>query len=287
MKGRVYDPTIGRFLSQDPYVVDPLNSQHYNRYTYVANKPVTAIDQTGYEIDDNGKTTDQNEADAKARGRDFDRGYETGERGRPDNYNDKGIGGNNLASETVSLYNSINESVAFDGLINDLDLDPQINDTGGFAGFTISPYSALGFMEKRSLNAWDKLDDRDTDNHIKFGGLLALDPDLSANGLAAFGSGLAAKKGLYNSSSEIEMVTVALGLAASIDTTVVSISYKPKDVVSSPLTTKVGFDASAHALVGGRVSFSYSPPSEVDFSVDLGLGWGAGFHSYSIGKSFD
>ena len=37
MNGRVYDPTIGRFLSADPHVQAPGNLQNWNRYAYVLN----------------------------------------------------------------------------------------------------------------------------------------------------------------------------------------------------------------------------------------------------------
>ena len=40
MGGRMNDPTIGRFLSTDPLLQDPSNSQNYNRYVYVLNNPL-------------------------------------------------------------------------------------------------------------------------------------------------------------------------------------------------------------------------------------------------------
>ena len=48
MNGRVYDPTVGRFLSADPYLQAPYNSQSYNRYTYVMNNPLNLVDPSGY-----------------------------------------------------------------------------------------------------------------------------------------------------------------------------------------------------------------------------------------------
>ena len=39
MNGRVYDPELGRFMSADPFVQAPYNSQSYNRYSYVFNNP--------------------------------------------------------------------------------------------------------------------------------------------------------------------------------------------------------------------------------------------------------
>ena len=52
MNGRVYDPGIGRFLSVDPLVSDPTNSQGYNPYSYVGNSPLTHIDPSGYAEDE-------------------------------------------------------------------------------------------------------------------------------------------------------------------------------------------------------------------------------------------
>jgi len=48
MNGRVYDPDLGRFLSADPNVQEPLNSQNLNRYSYVLNNPLSYTDPSGY-----------------------------------------------------------------------------------------------------------------------------------------------------------------------------------------------------------------------------------------------
>ena len=47
MNARLYDPALGRFLSPDPYVQNPLNSQNYNRYSYVLNNPLKYTDPSG------------------------------------------------------------------------------------------------------------------------------------------------------------------------------------------------------------------------------------------------
>jgi RHS repeat-associated protein len=50
MHGRVYDPGTGRFLSVDPLIGDPGDSQQVNPYAYVGNRPLTSIDPTGQEL---------------------------------------------------------------------------------------------------------------------------------------------------------------------------------------------------------------------------------------------
>lgn len=44
MNGRVYDPTIGRFLSADPIIQTLALSQAINPFSYVINQPLTLID---------------------------------------------------------------------------------------------------------------------------------------------------------------------------------------------------------------------------------------------------
>jgi RHS repeat-associated protein len=48
MRGRTYDPRLGRFLQADPFVPQPLNGQSYNRYSYVLNSPPNRVDPSGY-----------------------------------------------------------------------------------------------------------------------------------------------------------------------------------------------------------------------------------------------
>ena len=47
MNARLYDPQTGRFLSPDPYVQDPANTQSYNRYAHVLNDPLRYTDPSG------------------------------------------------------------------------------------------------------------------------------------------------------------------------------------------------------------------------------------------------
>ncbi|WP_447077995.1 FG-GAP-like repeat-containing protein [Shewanella algae] len=48
MNGRIYDPTIGRFLQADPHIQAPTNTQSYNRYSYVLNNPMSYSDPSGF-----------------------------------------------------------------------------------------------------------------------------------------------------------------------------------------------------------------------------------------------
>ncbi|WP_276755497.1 RHS repeat-associated core domain-containing protein [Pseudoalteromonas marina] len=48
MGGRIYDATLGRFLQADPHIQAPMNSQSYNRYSYVLNNPMSYTDPSGY-----------------------------------------------------------------------------------------------------------------------------------------------------------------------------------------------------------------------------------------------
>ena len=48
MNGRVYDPTLGRFMSADPQVKYAKSTQGFNRYSYVDNNPLSRIDMDGF-----------------------------------------------------------------------------------------------------------------------------------------------------------------------------------------------------------------------------------------------
>ena len=47
MNGRLYDPKLGRFLSPDPYLQEPDNTQNFNRYSYCWNNPLVYTDPNG------------------------------------------------------------------------------------------------------------------------------------------------------------------------------------------------------------------------------------------------
>ncbi|MBL4940994.1 MAG: DUF882 domain-containing protein [Colwellia sp.] len=48
MNGRVYDYNVGRFMSVDPFIQEPGNSQSINPYSYIMNNPLSGTDPTGY-----------------------------------------------------------------------------------------------------------------------------------------------------------------------------------------------------------------------------------------------
>jgi len=47
MNARLYDPAVARFLSPDPYVQAPDNTQSFNRYSYCLNNPLKYTDKSG------------------------------------------------------------------------------------------------------------------------------------------------------------------------------------------------------------------------------------------------
>jgi RHS repeat-associated protein len=69
--GRIYDPTLGRFLSPDPFVQSADFTQSYNRYSYIWNSPLNGVDPTGYVADDAGSVTVSGRAWAAADGGDW------------------------------------------------------------------------------------------------------------------------------------------------------------------------------------------------------------------------
>lgn len=59
MNGRVYDPGLGRFMSADTIVPNASDSQEYNRYSYVTNRPLMVIDPTGHSSQQYAQLDDQ------------------------------------------------------------------------------------------------------------------------------------------------------------------------------------------------------------------------------------
>jgi RHS repeat-associated protein len=49
MRGRIYDPKVGRFLQTDPIVGAPHYTQSWNPYSYVTNSPLNFVDPSGFD----------------------------------------------------------------------------------------------------------------------------------------------------------------------------------------------------------------------------------------------
>jgi RHS repeat-associated protein len=81
MHGRMYDATMGRFLSADPLVGDPFFSQSYNRYSYVLNNPLSFTDPTGFQSSPSGSGTEPSSDVSSYHS--FDPVEITGDPGRP------------------------------------------------------------------------------------------------------------------------------------------------------------------------------------------------------------
>jgi RHS repeat-associated protein len=52
MRGRIYDPALGRFLTPDPVVQGIAGSQGWNSYSYVHNNPLNFVDPSGFQAAD-------------------------------------------------------------------------------------------------------------------------------------------------------------------------------------------------------------------------------------------
>jgi RHS repeat-associated protein len=48
LRARYYDPSIGRFMSRDPYPGSMARCQTLNRYSYALNNPATLVDPSGH-----------------------------------------------------------------------------------------------------------------------------------------------------------------------------------------------------------------------------------------------
>jgi RHS repeat-associated protein len=54
MRGRIYNPRVGHFLTPDPFLPNPMSSIGLGRYSYALNNPLTYTDPTGFEPVDYG-----------------------------------------------------------------------------------------------------------------------------------------------------------------------------------------------------------------------------------------
>ena len=80
MNGRAYDYNLGRFLSVDPFIQEPGNSQSMNPYSYIMNNPLAGTDPSGYTCQGEGggdKCKFEPEPKKKERGRGMGFGWVT------------------------------------------------------------------------------------------------------------------------------------------------------------------------------------------------------------------
>lgn len=52
MRGRLYDPKVGRFLTTDPIISQPGFGQSWNPYSYALNNPLAYVDPSGFSVID-------------------------------------------------------------------------------------------------------------------------------------------------------------------------------------------------------------------------------------------
>lgn len=162
-------------------------------------------------------------------------------------------------SLTNGGFNFVNPGIDYDSILNGSD-------------FLLRGFEPIKFA---STSGWSV-------NGSLFG-----DMNLYASGMLASGSGVAGKLGIYNSASSLDFITVALGGSGSIDTNLLTVSYRGSSDISMPFNVAMGFNGKLYSGMGGRVSISYVPPSSFELAIDFGVGIGGGFNLFSIGKTFE
>lgn len=108
MNGRVQDAVTGRFLSADPYVSQPGNTQSFSRYSYVNNNPLSYTDPTGFAEDPvQYPELEEIVVEAQVGGYAADRAYvgsnPGGSGGNNENFDDIHGRGNNSHSPSVNV----------------------------------------------------------------------------------------------------------------------------------------------------------------------------------------
>ena len=59
LRARMYDPALGRFLQRDPYAGRVTRPSTLNRYTYASNNPVTRVDPSGLDDEDDEEAAER------------------------------------------------------------------------------------------------------------------------------------------------------------------------------------------------------------------------------------
>jgi RHS repeat-associated protein len=105
----------------------------------------------------------------------------------------------------------------------------------------------------------------------------SIDGEVSATGVAAWGGGLVASKGLTkNASDSIGLVLVGEGLEASVDGTVNVMTFDlPKGTKKIPFNIQA--TGSLHILAGGKVILTINEDGHITIRLERGFGLGESF----------
>ena len=165
MNGRVYDPTLARFMSPDPFVQAPYNTQSYNRYSYVFNNPLSFTDPSGYCTEDYEGICE--EVRVVALRDSIDTSWSMSGLGWT-YYDDFAFNWDNYNSWAVSDLMTMNNFIPFD----DLDLAvPFLNDfQSGLSNYTHNPLARSRFRDNAG-DFWASLDNAKSFNYIGFASL--------------------------------------------------------------------------------------------------------------------
>jgi RHS repeat-associated protein len=141
MGGRIYDYSLGRFLSVDPLVQNPLSSQSLNPYSYVGNNPLSGKDPTGYASTQDCKRTGDCMSDFD-RMAGFKNAYVAHDGGKPHGNGASGQGADSIAHVTAGEQG--NPSHDRSSAVNGNPASPDSN--GGGQKATASSNADLGVM---------------------------------------------------------------------------------------------------------------------------------------------
>nr|WP_240147833.1 RHS repeat-associated core domain-containing protein [Luteibacter yeojuensis] len=121
-------------------------------------------------------------------------------------------------------------------------------------------------------------------NNFRLDGLVAGKPTLTASSTAALGGGIKATKGVVNADSNVSIVTPALGLRASAETSLIRVAYDGNGgMAPSNVRMGIGLDLAAYSLIGGGVTIEYVPPYYFSAGIDVGVGAGTSISLYAVG----
>ena len=144
MNARLYDPSIGRFLSADTLIPDQYSSQDFNRYSYVLNNPLKYTDPSGHQLT-------QHQIDSYG----WERVEELASYIKKKNHGDSKIG---IYLVRLFLYKKeVNYNTQYNGLVtetllNEEDYNPYDETHRRFSGL----FSSSGTWTKNDINRWNK-----------------------------------------------------------------------------------------------------------------------------------